>query len=1055
MQATAAPLLRGAMAARERDPIALMPLLRPVRARARGGAKNREWLAREEDLVWLTNRAVLGLHQLWRGELGRELLAHEPPPVGCPGSRLGRSALERVEKRIRAVPPPWPRPRGRAALQQLTGSGAGVPLAHQSASQPRRAPLRGEIWPADVESVALPEAGSERVPLTLSPRCKALLDNFEEAMLRDGPLEPQEGQVGEAYVDPRLRRPGQLLSLALRMARGGMLRPCAFRRGGVGLFTVVKSASVTTDGLDLKLRLVFDQRFDNLAWREPPWAGLAGPGALSAVDLSGRWGPSSIFEVATGDVPNFYYRLGLPENLVPFFCIPEVTAVQLAEALEAQGESSLAAPFRGGGPFVGLSVPPMGWSWAVYLAQSFLEDMLEAQPPHPPGWDPRSRLVEGAALPPPDPKLDTWHYIYIDDFGSLGVRGPSAPSAALRAKEDGAARLRQVGLSVHKEEFGSNVKVVGVQVGGSPPAVRPSEGRLWLVVAALEELARHEEARPAEVDTITSIAGWMFLVQRPALSVFDHVYAWVREHRKARELVRLGLSVRLELAAAAAVLPLVGQSLVAEWHLRVLMLDASDEGGGVVETTARLEELRAEAKWAHRGGWSVYTGHESWTPNDLAEQEEKDHPVLRAPPGGSCPVFRFLHLYSGHRRRDDLEAWLIRGAASRGWFVEVTCVDLGHGPLFDMTKDENVARLEALLLMGYFDGLHAGTPCSTWSAVRWRPGGPPPLRSWDHPWGLPGLSRAQQATVEAHNALMAATMRLLRAAGRSGATGSKEHPASRRRPPFASIWDTARWRSLARELARDADYCEVTFPQCALGAVSLKPTTLGLLRVAPARFAGLKCEHSEHAPLAGLAEDGTFRTKLAQSYPSEFCRQLAQAHLDAWEGRDPLLPVERAVDLAPRATAPLTVGARVQVPEVARCWDDLSRWRETFRWKWTVPEHNNVLELRAALAGAEALGREPRAWEKRCLIISDSQATIGALAKGRSSRPVFNKLCRRQAALVLGLGMKFYWRYVRTHRNHADGPSRGFPIGVAPSSSPEPVKEDPEEMPGGFRRLAG
>eukprot|EP00969_Alexandrium_andersonii_P273834 12103307-Alexandrium_andersonii.AAC.1 len=62
-----------------------------------------------------------------------------------------------------------------------------------------------------------------------------------------------------------------------------------------------------------------------------------------------------------------------------------------------------------------------------------------------------------------------------------------------------------------------------------------------------------------------------------------------------------------------------------------------------------------------------------------------------------------------------------------------------------MTVEANVERLEELMKIGYYDGMHSGTPCSSWSAARWRPGGPPPLRSWDHPWGLPGLAPRHQA----------------------------------------------------------------------------------------------------------------------------------------------------------------------------------------------------------------------------------------------------------------------------------------------------------------------
>ena len=96
-----------------------------------------------------------------------------------------------------------------------------------------------------------------------------------------------------------------------------------------------------------------------------------------------------------------------------------------------------------------------------------------------------------------------------------------------------------------------------------------------------------------------------------------------------------------------------------------------------------------------------------------------------------------------------------------------------------------------------------------------------------------------------------------------------------------------------------------------------------------------------------------------------------------------------------------------------------------------MEEHNNMLEGRTAVMAAERVSRKPSNWGRRCLMISDSQAVIGAFAKGRSSVQRFNALCRRMAAVTLGMGIRFYWRYVRTHRNVADGPSRGQALGYA------------------------
>ena len=84
----------------------------------------------------------------------------------------------------------------------------------------------------------------------------------------------------------------------------------------------------------------------------------------------------------------------------------------------------------------------------------------------------------------------------------------------------------------------------------------------------------------------------------------------------------------------------------------------------------------------------------------------------------------------------------------------------------------------------------------------------------------------------------------------------------------------------------------------------------------------------------------------------------------------------------------------------------------------------------------------PASWGSRIMCFSDSQVTIGAISKGRSHVPVINRLARRMAALMLGTRIKPYLRYVRTHRNNADGPSRGAGLGYLDQSKAVVPKDE-------------
>ena len=130
------------------------------------------------------------------------------------------------------------------------------------------------------------------------------------------------------------------------------------------------------------------------------------------------------------------------------------------------------------------------------------------------------------------------------------------------------------------------------------------------------------------------------------------------------------------------------------------------------------------------------------------------------------------------------------------------------------------------------------------------------------------------------------------------------------------------------------------------------------------------------------------------------------------------------------------------MPVLGSSWDLAARWRECCRWTWHHSEHNNILEARASLSSLELLAKEEKIFDARVLLVTDSQGTLGAYSKGRSSVPVLNFLCRKVAAVALSQGLRAAWRYVPTDRNHADTPSRGRPFGMLPSGDRDFVRRE-------------
>eukprot|EP00969_Alexandrium_andersonii_P077188 3403231-Alexandrium_andersonii.AAC.1 len=71
------------------------------------------------------------------------------------------------------------------------------------------------------------------------------------------------------------------------------------------------------------------------------------------------------------------------------------------------------------------------------------------------------------------------------------------------------------------------------------------------------------------------------------------------------------------------------------------MMDASDTGGGVCLTTGADAELRAEGRWAARGGWATCPGElpvlEEWL---RALPREGPEPIEISAPAGVRPRLR-------------------------------------------------------------------------------------------------------------------------------------------------------------------------------------------------------------------------------------------------------------------------------------------------------------------------------------------------------------------------------------------------------------------------------
>jgi len=118
-------------------------------------------------------------------------------------------------------------------------------------------------------------------------------------------------------------------------------------------------------------------------------------------------------------------------------------------------------------------------------------------------------------------------------------------------------------------------------------------------------------------------------------------------------------------------------------------------------------------------------------------------------------------------------------------------IDLGYANQCDLPLDTNVETLKSKAAVGWYDGGPGGPPCSTWTRLRYRAGGPPPLRSREYPWGLPHLTAGQRRSCDTASLILYAVMEVLTLIAGLGGTVTMEHPEDPSHDPCPSIWATS------------------------------------------------------------------------------------------------------------------------------------------------------------------------------------------------------------------------------------------------------------------------
>ncbi len=262
------------------------------------------------------------------------------------------------------------------------------------------------------------------------------------------------------------------------------------------------------------------------------------------------------------------------------------------------------------------------------------------------------------------------------------------------------------------------------------------------------------------------------------------------------------------------------------------------------------------------------------------------------------PLWKGLYLFAGKERHADVKHFVRLLADERGVDFCLEEWDILRGPEQDLTDDASWRAIKDRISNGEFDFVIVAPPCNTFSRARHNRAhpGPKPLRSWDYLKGFPWLRDVDLQKVRQANLLVERSLEACLSAHSVGSVFLLEHPEqlgiAQGLVP-ASIWD---WEEF-KDLQKQTGLLQMAIFQCEFGAPTSKPTRLATNAInacdfSPlAKFMGpyqmdsegkylgplpLTCPHKGHSHrLIGKAEDGSWNTGPAATYPPGLCQTMA------------------------------------------------------------------------------------------------------------------------------------------------------------------------------------
>lgn len=411
----------------------------------------------------------------------------------------------------------------------------------------------------------------------------------------------EKGLTVSPYMDVVLKNnPQEYMAFVHRLFEGGMVNFTANPQDLVCPFFVVKK--------NQRLRLVLDCRSVNQRFADPPSLLMAAGATWANVELDGASQPMF---VAQSDIKDYFYSLGLPEELQGYFSLPAIPV----EAMRHWGVSSshwngldregLVAPcFR---------VVPMGWSWAMYWAQR----VHQFQALQGSGLT-KDRLLVADRPPPSLSGGEPFMIAYADNLNIGGLDQERVQAA----KEGAVSRLRSLGFGIHEEVEAANmVDSLGFRIDGVNGIVLPIPEKVGKVISAFRWLSKRPRTTGKDVEKLIGHAVHFIMLRREMLSVLRALYDFVQScyHRRCR----LWKTAAGESRILANLLCICYADLRRPWSPLVTCSDASLSGIAVSSKQTDTQIVASIAR--HREGWR-FKHRDFRAPREAALTEVQNKP---------------------------------------------------------------------------------------------------------------------------------------------------------------------------------------------------------------------------------------------------------------------------------------------------------------------------------------------------------------------------------------------------------------------------------------------